>query len=146
MAKNEITEQVSEELKRTFLGLIEESLTEYQNIHIKPSFVETMKEHEVKLRDIHQQSTDKFVNTVFTSYQKLEQCSTMTEQIDNNKEEDDHKRRQNNMIMFNLAESSATLSEEQFKEDCNNKKNLITTRMKLDPKINIYQLCSKTLD
>ena len=52
--------------------------------------------------------------------------------------------RQNNMVVFNFSDSSATLPEEQFK-DCKIIKNLIITRIKLDPKdvINIYQLDNK---
>ena len=51
-------------------------------MHMKPSFVEIMKEQEVKVKDIHQQSTDKLVNTISTSNQKLEQCSSIKKQID----------------------------------------------------------------
>ena len=73
MVKKEITEQISEELTKTLPGLIKESLTEYQNNYMKPSFVEIMKEQEIKVKDIHQQSTDKLVNTVSTLNEKLEQ-------------------------------------------------------------------------
>ena len=52
---------------------------------MKPSLVEIMKEQEIKLKDIHQQSTDKLVNTVSTLHEKLEQCSSNSEQIDNKK-------------------------------------------------------------
>ena len=85
MVKKEITEQISEELIKTLSGLIKESLTEYQNIHMKPSFIEIMKKQEIKVKDIHQQSTDKSVNTVSTLHEKLEQCSSISEQIDNKK-------------------------------------------------------------
>ena len=40
------------------------------------------------LAAIHQQSTDKLVNTVSTFNKKLEQCSSISEQIDNKKEDD----------------------------------------------------------
>ena len=46
---------------------------------MKSSLVEIMKEQEVKVNDIHQQSTNKLVNTNFTLHQKLEQCLTITE-------------------------------------------------------------------
>ena len=43
------------------------------------------KQQEIKVKHIHQQSTDKLVNTVSTSHEKLEQCSSISEQIDNKK-------------------------------------------------------------
>ena len=58
MVKKEITEQVNEKLK-TLPGIIKDSLIEYQNMHMKPLFVEIMKEQEIQVKDIHQQSTDK---------------------------------------------------------------------------------------
>ena len=89
-------------------------------MHMKPSFVEIMKEQEIKVKDIHQQSIDKLVNIVSTLNKKLEQCLSITEQIDN-KEKDDCKRRQN-VVVFNLPESFATLQKEQFKKTACKKK------------------------
>ena len=52
------------------------------------------------------------------------------------------------MVVFNLPKSSATLPKEQLKEDCITIKNLISTRIKLDPKdvINIYRIGNKAPD